>query len=143
MSLDINNEINELSLKFKRLCEYLGTCPDFPDLPTPSYTYVTVDRNDVEGVFFGENEHFYWGQARFTDVNPGKIYIFEFPDVPGSGPVSGCFSEWDLEARRAKTGSAVFRLTGVEKGVSSVRISGNYSWGSKLPVCIGFIAAKI
>ncbi|EHS58027.1 hypothetical protein P4H71_02225 [Paenibacillus kribbensis] len=98
--------------------------------------------NGDPGVFYGENEYFYWAWARFTDLDPGETYRVEFNGVPGKGPVSGSFSEWEIETHRPKIGSATFNVIGSERGVDSVRISGKYEWTRTLPTAFGFIAAK-
>lgn len=84
---------------------------------------------------------FVWGV--FGELlGPHQKGEMTFKNVPGMGPLTPFFGEWDPVACAPRVGEASFQLIAVQQGRNTARIVGRNGSRARLPAVAGFIVSQ-
>lgn len=83
---------------------------------------------------------FVWGV--FSEgLRAGQRGDMTFTNVPGTGPLTPFFNEWDPIESKPRLGAALFTLLACERGRGIARTSGQNTYDADLPAAAGFIVS--
>ncbi|HDR6218497.1 hypothetical protein [Bacillus cereus group sp. BceL212] len=146
----------ELNERISRIETALGLWPTAPDVPQNQPIVpieITIDLKDadlgpsqIDGhrVIYGETDYYKWAWVHVGQTVAGQRYRVTFKNVNGDGIVSGCCSEWDVDANLPKLGDAQFYIESAERSQYSVRVMGHHNWPNQPPLhmAIGFFTVR-
>lgn len=66
-----------------------------------------------------------------------------FTNVPGTGPITPFFNEWDTDQCLPRVGDALFTLIASQRGRGTAKVVGQNTYGADLTAAAGFIVSTL